>query len=464
MRALTPTREQADAVAKMAAEPTKAALNCSELGAGKTLQAVELAKALGATTVLVVAPLGVQSNWIRTFQRQGINLPLRFIKTDTDGFEQLRKREPGVYLVGREYYYLSGSSSPETIDGTRTRTAKYNWAKVYPDLHIVDESHSAQNRWGLMARTLMHTPAKYRLAMSGTPQGSKFDGIWSITRWLWRTHVDRSKKRWEAEWCDTERIVIGRDENNELKWVTKIVGEKTPGKYLNSLPCVIQLKTPTVPYKHYDGMVTLTPEMRRVWNEMEKDSIAWLENNPTVAKLPIEKRIRLRQMTLALPTLNETDEVSFEPDAPSVKIDAALKIQARHPGEKILFLTDSAKFARIAAPRLGAVLYAGEVSKKDRAALVDAFGSTGDPQYMVATYQSIAEGVDGLQRNCHIEVRFNVVDSPVLAEQVSGRLNRVGQTAEEIIRYNLIARDTLDDVHADRLEANLLMRRKELRL
>lgn len=61
------TPEQGEAVKRMTAEPTRACLNSSGLGTGKTLMAVELAKALGAQTVLVVAPLNTHVNWELTF-------------------------------------------------------------------------------------------------------------------------------------------------------------------------------------------------------------------------------------------------------------------------------------------------------------------------------------------------------------------------------------------------------------
>lgn len=485
MRPLVPTPAQTAAIEKMVTEPTRAALNCSGLGTGKTVMAVELAKALSARTVLVVAPIGTHVGWIRTFQRQGTNLPIVRIQTVED-FDLLRTKTPGIYVVGREMYYLGHNSAREadgslkmktvTKDGKETevpvRLAKWDWRKTNPDLHIVDESHSAQNRWGLMFKTLKTHPSKFRLAMSGTPQGSTFDGFWSVTRWLWPALIDRSKTRWVAEWCDQKRVVKGKNEDGELEWVTKIVGEKTPGKFLTTLPCVVQLVAAKVPYRQINGMVNLTPAMREAWDDMKDKNIAWLKDNPMVAKLPIERRIRLRQMALAYPTvtevLNEEGEIDvmidFDPDAESPKIDASLKIQARHPGEKILFLTDSAKFAKIAAPRIGAELYYGPTPKKVRAALVDAFGDPKGPQYLLATYQAVAEGTDGLQLACHIEVRFNAVDSPVLEEQVGGRLNRIGQSAPEIIRYDLIARDTLDDLHLNTLDEKVSMRRKELRL
>lgn len=467
MGRLTLTSEQDYAVKRMAGEPTRAALNASTLGTGKTLMAVELAIALGAETVLVTAPLGTHKGWKATFERQGFSHPVKFIKSDNDEFTNLKAGVPGAYLVGREFFYLSATSSKLKEDNTRTRNARWSWSKIPRiDLHVVDESHSVQNQFGKMFMTLrkMHNVG-FKLGLSGTPQGSKFDGIWAPTKWLWPDHVDGSKIRWAAEWATQEQVVVGRDEDaaDGLKRVTRITGEKKPGAYLASLPCVLRLEYETKPYELYEGRVDLSPTQRKMWDEMFHYSIAWLPDGVAVADLPVTQRIRLRQMALGEVSFDpDDDSLVFAPDCVSTKLDAALKIQARHPGQPILFVTDSARFARVAAPRLGAELIIGDVPKKVRDQRVDTFGDPGGPQYIVATYQAIAEGTDGLQRNCNIEVLFNPADSPVLNEQFNGRLNRMGQRADKIIRYSLVARNTLDDEHFDIAAAKMQARRSEV--
>lgn len=464
MAKLTPTPPQAAAIAQMAAAPLRACLNASDTGTGKTLMAVELAIALEANTVLVVAPLNTHKGWVARFEGQGFPHPVKTITTkNADEFINLKAGVPGVYLVGREFFYLSATSSKEREDGTRARTAKWSWSKVPSvDLHIVDESHSAQNQFGKMFMNLRKVRSKYKLAMSGTPQGSRFEGIWAPTKWLWPDLVDGSKIRWIAEWCDTEEVVIGKDEDTAdgLKRVTKITGERKPGAYMASLPCVVRLEAVRVPYQLFEVRVDLPAEQRAMWDEMAATSIAWLADRPTVAKLPIEQRIRLRQMALGAVSFDAEGELNFAPDCISVKLDKALKIQDRHPGEAILFVTDSARFATVAAPRLGARLLKGGMRKAEKDFLIDNLGV--EYQYLVATYGAVAEGCDGLQAKCHVEVLFNIADSPVMNEQFNGRLNRTGQTSDLITRYTLVARDTMDDDHFDRAVANMEARRNEL--
>lgn len=461
--------QQENAVQRRLAEPTQAALDPSDTGAGKTVMAVELALRLGVQQALVICPVGKPvKSWTQTFERQGWKHPVYPIDSKhLENHARLTSGEPGAYIVGREFFYISATASQPKFDkaGNITnnpRKAKWSWAKAKPGIVVLDESHRAANRYGLLYETLKTLPKHgYRLAMSGTPQGSHFDGIWAPTRWLWPEVVDRSKNRWMAQWCETTEVVVGRDKTTgELKRVMQVVGERNPGEYINWLPCAIKVSVEKKPYEEYDVEVELSAQHQAIWNEMNKKSIAWLQDNPTVAKLPVEKRIRLRQIALAVPIVSEEGEVDFAEDAESPKLRVAEKIKARHPGQPILYVTDSAKFATIAAKRLGAKLLKGGLSTKRKQELVDGFGV--DYQYLVGTYGAIAEATDGLQNNCSVEVLFNPPDGSVAAEQFAGRLNRIGQDADFITRYRLIAKNTLDDEHFVKNVLAVETRRKEV--
>lgn len=394
----------------------------------------------------------------------------------------LEPRNPERY---RRVFEASKRSNPTTVYNLETSAGNY-----FANGFLVHNCHSTTNRWGLMFSTLKTHKATYRLALSATPQGSKFDGFWSVCRWLWPNvarlwpqredgEISQSKQLWETVWCTTEQKFTGRDGDGKPTYRAQITGEKEPGTWVASLPCVIDVKSAAFvkrPYHEVEVRVSLTPEQRKMYSDMEKVAIAWLQDNPTVAKLPVEQRLRLRQITLAEPSIIPVEssttvdsegsgktELSFHVDAPSPKIDAALHLQKLHPGESILFVTDSAKFAKIAATRLGAGLLAGTMKNADRDALVEKFG-TGELQYLVCTYQKAGESTDGLQHRCSIEVLFNPADSAVLNEQYSGRLNRMGQTADVITRYRIVARDTVDQEHYQRSVFNVQARRNELTL
>jgi len=75
--------------------------------------------------------------------------------------------------------------------------------------------------------------------------------------------------------------------------------------------------------------------------------VVWLGENPLVAEVPIAARIRLRQVTLAVPTLTDEGDVVFADNAKSSKYDALKEIIDDNPNDAMLILTDSQKYAKL---------------------------------------------------------------------------------------------------------------------
>lgn len=447
--------EQREAVERMAAEPTRAVLLGSDTGTGKSVMTVETVKALRAKTILVIAPLNTQDGWKKTFAVQDTEHEFRKIDAKTpENFDLLKSGVPGVYFVGREFFALSASSTPDT-DDKPGRKARWSWSQVKPDVAVFDEVQSASNRTSLTFKVLKTLKPGYKIAASATPQGNKFENLWTISRWLWPETTDRSPWRWVAEWCETRYSPHNPSH-------IEIIGEKNPGDYVKTLPCYIRLeaeRTPEVKRKCY---IDLTTEQRVMYDEMERDALTWLEENPLVADIPIVKRIRLRQIGLGEVTFNSKGEVDFEIGCRSGKIDALHKIVALHPDQPMLILLDSAKFVKVIVDALGpgAVPWTGDTKASDRAKYKAAFGK--NVKYIVATIPAIGEGTDGLQLTCHIEVWFNKSTNNMKNEQAAGRLNRGGQPSEVIYSYELLARSTDDDLHFEKLKAQTIANRKTL--
>jgi hypothetical protein len=252
-------------------------------------------------------------------------------------------------------------------------------------------------------------------------------------------YVDSAESRWAAMWAE-----MGE---NKYTWSGKEVrGEKNPGAFVNSLPCFIRMEAERTPYVTRKCYVDLTPSQRKMYVQMERDMLTWLDENPLVADLPIVQRARLRQITLGEVTFNEAGEVDFADDCDSSKIDALMKIvRKHHPGEPVFIMTDSAKFARVVTHRLGPLAreWSGRVNAKTREEIKAAFGDA--VRYIVAVIPAVAEGLDGLQRVCNVEVWLSESLNGMLNVQAEGRLNRRGQEAEEIYQYKIMAIGTDDD-------------------
>ena len=432
MDKLTPTPEQQSAIDRIVSEPTRAALNGSTMGAGKTLIAVESVRGLGAETVLLIAPLGTRLGWKVTFERQGIDLPFKWINSTKDGKLALADWDwqlPGIYFVGVEYFARLGWEGK-----ARSKV----WSHK-PDVVLFDEVHRTQNRNSKTYKTLKQVNAGFKLSMSGTPTGNKFEGAWAVTKWLWPEEVNNSFHGWAGAWCDFEY-------NHFAPGGRKIIGEHNPGAFFASMPCYIRIESELdVSIQEDIRYVELSVPQRKAYDQLEKDMITWVEGNPLVVEFPITLRARLRQATLGMFSVDADGDVSFANDCKSSKIDAMLDIlQNDWEGEPALILTDSRKFAEVVVHRLGerAKAWHGNVSQAEREERKKDF-IDGNLDYLVAVTSAIAEGVDGLQHATRNVLWLSRSDNRLLNEQAMARVMRQGQT-RAVRSVEIIAVDTYD--------------------
>lgn len=449
--------EQEAAVQRMLSEPSRAVLNASEMGRGKTVMTVELTKRLGASTILVICPLATRVGWERTFNQQQIGLSVQRIDSTVKGkaaYAALAQKEPGVYLVGREYFRM------------------LEWKKIKPDVAVYDEIHSVQNRNGVGFKVLKTLKAGFKVGLSGTPGGNKFQGLWSVCRWLWPDQVERSFWRWVTQYARTQTEYFASGE------VVKVVGEREKGAFVKTLPCYVRLESSlSTEYIEEIRYVELTPTQRKIYTEMEDEMIMWLGENPSVASVPIVQRIRLRQITLGVPssqwiTVRKRDkktglmyeedkqDIFFDEGCKSSKIDALKEIiNELDEGTPILVLCDSQKFVREVTRRLGdkAVEWSGKVTHHKREELASGFVS-GKYQYIVAVIPAVAEGLDGLQHVANHVVWLSRSENDLMNRQAAARLHRTGQQ-KHVYSYDIQAADTYDSGIFQRLE----LQQKEMR-
>lgn len=445
---LTLEADQLEAVERMVAEPTKGALNGSLMGTGKTLMGVEVAKRLDASTALIVGPLNTYWGWWDTIQRQtDYKSNIKRIDSTKDGKQALADLHDGVegwYFVGREYF--------------RTK----DWTGFTPDIALIDECHFAQNRNSSSFKALMKLKPKFRLSMSGTPYGNKFEGFWAVSRWVWPTVVDKSFWRWVDVWCSLEYSPFSK---------YAIKGESVKGRYASGLPCYIRLHPKEdIEVVNETRYVDLVPAQRKLYEKFEKDLVVFLQDNPLIAEVPIAARIRLRQMTLAVPSIDGEGTIYFADDAISTKFKALAEIIEDAPNDPMFILTDSQKYARMVTNRLNAKSpdsafeWSGQANHQEREIAKQKF-LAGELKYIVAVIPAIAEGVDGLQNVCSTVVWLSKSDSNVLNQQVLDRIRRRGQT-EPVKVYEILARNTFDEgqlssLVQQQLDMNITLRKGE---
>ena len=133
---------------------------------------------------------------------------------------------------------------------------------------------------------------------------------------------------------------------------------------------------------------------------------------------------------------------------------AGCNITSPHKVQAMQFVDDVHPLAQ----RIGAEAWTGDLSPNQRAELKARFIS-GEVRYIVAVIAAFGTGTDGLHRACSTEVWCNTGFNDVQNEQCEGRLNRRGQLATHITRYELTAPDSGDTIDFERL----MKQRRELK-
>lgn len=416
------------------------AIIATQVGGGKTLVAVEVALRTNSKSVLIIAPKGThERGWAKTIKRQSPNAQVMQLNSTYIGrknLDKLARGEEGWYLISPEYF------------------RRFGWQGIKPDIAIFDEAHRASNRKSKTSVMLNTLKAKRRIAMSGTIAGNSVDGFWSIIKWVYPEVAGRSYWNWVDKYCETENQYFGGK---------TVIGEKVAGMITESIPCYIRhLKREACCEYHPTGMdsslppvdevvrvVELSSPQKGLYQRLEKDMVAWLGENPLVVELPISMRVRLRQITLGMPTVSEAGEVSFADDCKSSKIEELLQIISDHPkGEQMLVLTHSQKFAKVVTKRLimngfSAVEWSGAITQDVRNKSLTAFVAN-EVQFIVAVISAIGEGTDGLQEAASTVVWLSRDDNNIMNEQASGRLDRQGQT-RRVVSYDIVANNTYDE-------------------
>jgi superfamily II DNA or RNA helicase len=413
----------------------------TQVGGGKTLIAIEVARRMETATNLVIAPKGTHRRaWERTIVRQIPNAQVSYINSSVQGkknFASLEAHVPGWYIMSPEFF------------------RQFHWKGVVPNLAIFDEVHRASNRKSKTAKMLHTLKAERKIGLSGTIAGNRIEGMWSVLKWVYPTIATNSFWGWVDKNLDTKvDYFAGKI----------VVGEKVDGGIVAQIPCYVRhLKRQQCCEFHPEGMdadlpsmismervVQLSADQKRLYKKMEKDLFVWLGENPLVTQVPVATRIRLRQMTLGVPSIDpETDEVFFAEDCKSTKLDELYNIIAdQTEGEPMLILTHSQKFANVVTKRLQkdgyeAFEWSGKAPQKVRDVALEQF-IAGEIQFIVAVIAAIGEGTDGLQERCSTVVWLSRDDNRLLNEQAAGRLDRQGQKFA-VVSYDIIAEDTYDE-------------------
>lgn len=471
---------------------SKSALVGAGMGSGKTVVSCEVILHTNPKRCLIVGTRDSFSQWRDQMRDQGGTRPiLRINKTATGrkNLDKLLAGDDGIYFAGLE---MLRAQDWEKVSETHKYTArekelygitkdytdpvekvkqKNTYAKMPPvDLLISDEAHKHSNQKAAGLKTMETIPAVAKVALSGTFYGNRFENAWSIATWLWGKAVIGTKGHFEIMFCIKEPV-MSKDGRTQIKTrsgypLSKIIGERVPGEYVETLPCYVFIPTPIGPVPPPEIVkFDLGSEQLRQYDEMERQSLTWVPTSitstraPLIADLPLTQRGRLRTAALGGMTLvpgvdeDDPDSIRFDPGCQSSTLNEAYKVLHRPTwaGKKALILTHSKQFAIEAARRIGqkypTALKTGDVSgnqwDSDKYRFMLPPGHPDSIQYLVAVISAVGTATDGLQVNCAKVLWLSEDDSNVNNIQGANRVWRDGVILEDYEAVKLVQRNTI---------------------
>lgn len=439
-----------------------------DVGGGKSISSLLAVEDSGANQTLIIAPQSTHMSAWNADAQLSIGEEVKVIgnsnKKQRTALADFEWNKPGIYVVTPQLF---------------TRADISMWT---PDMLIVDEIHTLGRPGSKGQRKLsgygsrdnpISLQSGMKLALSGTPARNNFERMWSVTRLLWPELNRRGEVAydnyygWLHERMEKEKIVIGRDHNGALKYATNWLAEKEPGKLFSEMPCVIQhfrRQTCCDDPEHEGGflkhdepniikkVVPIAPAQKKAIKELEKQGLAWVEENPLVVDLPITLQQRIRQLCLGVPIITPTGEfnddgvekinVDFAWDTQSSFADEVEDLLEKWGDEPVVVYMSSQKFAAALTERLNragvsAFEFSGATTKTRTENLAE-FGKK--YRVMVATLESVGTGTAGIQKVCNNEIWLERSLDMTVNQQAEGRTDRLhskGQTQRVIIEDDL---------------------------
>jgi SNF2 family DNA or RNA helicase len=426
----------------------EAGLIGSEMGAGKTLEAVKLEDIWApdsSAKSLVVAPLTtLEPTWLKHFSEEvpGAHITVCDPKRRQEFADAVKKGAGDIFVVHWDALRL--------LPGLAER----RWSTV-----VADECQRMKNRKAQQTQALKRIRSDHRLALSGTAADNMAHDLWSTLNWLYPMKY-RSYWRWYKENIDFE--IVYPQGYHKVKGIKPerlqaFLDEIRPFyiRHLKKEPCCPhhpQGVMPWLPDKYYSTIwVDLTPQQRRAYDQMKKEMLAWVgehEDKPVPAPVAITQLVRLQQFASAhldVHVLEDEDAGRvYRMCEPSSKLDAVIDIIG-DTDEPIVVFSQFRQMVDLLAQRLRRAsishgLITGKVPSKDRARVIGDF-QAGRLRVVAGTIKAGGIGID-LYRASTV-VFLDRDWSPSANKQAEDRLWRAGQkNAVQVI--DIMARNTVD--------------------
>lgn len=461
-----------------------------EQGTGKTKVVIETAAALNLSGnidgVLIAAPDGVQEGWVA--DALPAHMPAEMPYTAAiHRNQQSKANERAVNRVTEQRLGLAvlamGYDQFATVKGAAV--AK-EFLRVHRAMFVADEAHKIKSKDAARTKAVVNLSkyARYRRTMTGTPAAqSPFDlftqfqfldpdilGTRSFVAFKCRYGVIEDSGSYLNKMI-VDRLVRKYGEAQARAMAPKILKRDADGnpmyRNLDQLYALIaphsyrklKIECMDLPPKVYEKRhVKLTPEQRRIYDELVREMMVEYEGGLLTATLAITRYQRLQQITGGFfKRSKEARAIPIKGGNP--KLAALLDEMEACEGKAIIWahhVDECEAIAHALSEAFGAravVRYWGAIGKADRERNRVAFRDDPSVRFFVGNQAAGGTGLDGLQVASTV-VYYSNDTSLTNRLQSEDRAHRGGsEVHDRVTIIDIIADDTLDEKFLNALRA-----------
>ena len=394
------------------------ALLADEMGLGKTVQVIAwVALHEGIDHIVIACPLSVKLQWKKEFKKW---CPSRKVEL----------------LSGKTPYDFKCSTVILNYDIIAGWKKKLKKGLHGTNLLVLDECHRIKNPKAKRTKAVMKMRKKFKhiIGVSGTPITDRPYNLYTIIQ-LIRPSLFPNFFRYAINFCDAKHTRWGWDFSGAKN-------TKTLNKILKSTIMIRRLKKDVIkelPAKTRT-VIPMDIENRREYCRAENNFGEWLRNSPEA-----KNKVTVKSKVEALMQLCLIGKM----DACFSWLDDFLET-----GKKLVVFATHHKTVDLLMKRYkkNAVQYDGRCSSKEKDKAKHSFIHNRKINLFCANLQAAGVGIDGLQEvcsdTCHIELGW----SPGDLDQADDRVHRIGQKADAVNAYYLIADGTIESEKATLLD------------
>ncbi len=428
---LTLTSEQEDAVTFL--YENDSSILIAPTGCGKTAVALhamnEFFEYTTATGFIIAAPASVIHNWPKEAKKWGLTFPIYVLdgppKTRQAILEGVDWLQPFVLVVSLNNltWLLAQNHNCEGI--------------------IIDELSKATGKQTAKLKNKPQDRLEIRIGMTATPVAESFENLYAMCRIIDKgATFGRSKERYMTKY-------FFPTDYKGYNWELRHGADK---EIMGKIKDMVHV----IPYNKEDHMepvmyetihVKMSDMARKAYDTMRRDML--LEAEDIVAPNAAVMSSKLRQIAsgFIIGEEGEIHEFDFGRDWYAEQWAHNL-FNIEHKKGIILYEYDHQRKQLEHIFLDSAVyLYGGQ----DKESIIGEFKTNPEVSFLVAQYQTMSHGVDGLQHVCSDLLFYQPIWSRDSTEQAEGRIHRQGQKNQVTIT-TIVCEDSIDEVVMERVE------------